>query len=94
MRILLLLILLLVIEVFAAGIIVRRLQTRHAAVWAELGLPASSDSDLSQQWLAMTRFIYSGACFRLDDVPLNVLCATIVLGEIGIVYALFAAATS
>jgi hypothetical protein len=94
MHIVLLLILLLVIEVFAAGIIVRRLQTRHAAVCAELGLPASSDSDLSQQWLAMTRFIYSGACFRLDDVPLNVLCATIVLGEIGIVYALFAAATS
>ena len=86
MHIVLLLILLLAVETFAAGIILRRLQDRHPEVWAELGLKNSGEAGLSETWLAMTRFIYSGACLRLDDVALNVLCATIVIGETGILY--------
>lgn len=92
MQIFLLLILLLMVEFFAAGIILRRLQDQHPEVWTGLGLKDSDNAGLSEKWLAMTRFIYSGGSFKLDDVPLNVLCATIVLGEAGIVYvALFAA---
>jgi len=94
MHIVLLLILLLAIEIFAAGIILRRLQDRHPEVWAELGLKDSEESGLSEKWLAMTRFIYSGASFKLDDVPLNVLCATIVIGEVGIVYVVIVAGTA
>jgi len=91
MHIFLLLILLLVFEFFAAGIILRRLQDQHPEVCAELGLKDTEDAVLSEKWMAMTRFIYSGGSFKLDDVPLNVLCATIVMGEAGIVYlALFA----
>lgn len=87
MNLILLLVLLAVVETFAAGIILRRVQTRHAEVWEKLGLPPFQEADLSQKWLGMTRFIYSGACLRVDDVPLNVLCATIVIGEIAILYA-------
>lgn len=94
MHILLLLILLLMVEVFAAGIILRRLQDQHPQVWADLGLKDSENADLGEKWMAMTRFIYSGASFKLDDVPLNVLCATIVMGEAGIVYVVLFAAVS
>ena len=86
MTIVLLLILLAVVENFAAWIILKRLETRHAEVWAQLGVPSFDDSTISQKWWAMTRFIYGGACLRLDDVPLNVLCATIVIGETAILY--------
>lgn len=92
MNIVLLLILLAVVESFAAGIILRRLEARHAEAWARLGLPPFAEADLGQKWLGMTRFIYSGACLKLDDVPLNVLCATIVIGEIAILYAFAASA--
>ena len=90
MKLILLLILLMVVEAFASGIILRRLETRHADVWARLGMPPYSEADLGQKWVGMSKFIYSGACLRLDDVPLNVLCATIVIGEIAILYAIAA----
>ncbi len=90
MHIVLLLVLLVVVEIFAAGIILRRLETRHADVWARLGMPAYHEASLAQKWVGMTRFIYSGACLRLDDMPLNALCATIVIGEIAILYAVAA----
>ena len=94
MNLVLLLILLVVVEAFATGIILRRLETRHADVWTQLGMPALSEADLGQKWLALTKFIYSGACLRLDDVPLNVLCATLVIGEIAVLYAIAAAILS
>lgn len=87
MTILLLLLLLLVVETIAASIILRRLETRHTEVWAALKLPKAADATLSEKWLAMTMFIYSGRCFRIDDAPLSILCATLVLGEIAILYA-------
>ena len=90
MHLVLLLVLLVVVEAVASGIILRRLETRHAEVWARLDMPAYQEADLGQKWVAMTKFIYSGACLRLDDVPLNVLCATIVIGEIAILYAVAA----
>ena len=88
MQLVLLLILLVVVEAFATGIILRRLAARHTAVWTQLGLPALSEAAIGQQWVALTKFIYSGACLRLDDVPLNVLCATLVIGEIAVLSAI------
>ena len=87
MRVFLLLILLMMAEVFASEIILRRVKTRHADACANLGLPDADGATLGEKWLAMTKFIYSGACFRLDDVPLNMLCATVVIGEMVILYA-------
>ena len=86
MTIVLLLVLLFVVEYFAAGIILRRLKSRHPELFAKLNMRSASESSLSEKWVAMTRFIYSGACLRVDDVPLNILCASIVLGEIAIIY--------
>ena len=88
MNLVLLLILLVVVEAFATGIILRRLETRHTAVWTQLGMPALSEADSGQKWVALTKFIYSGACLRLDDVPLNALCATLVIGEVAVLYAI------
>ena len=87
MRVVLLLILLMMAEVFASEIILRRLKTRHADTCSSLGLPDADGASLPEKWMAMTKFIYSGACFRLDDVPLNVLCATVVIGEMVVLYA-------
>ncbi len=86
MTIVLLLVLLFVVEYFAAGIILRRLESRHPELFAKLNMRSAGESSLSEKWVAMTRFIYSGACLRVDDVPLNILCASIVLGEIAIIY--------
>jgi hypothetical protein len=86
MTIVLLLVLLFVVEYFAAGIILRRLESRHPDLFEKLGMPDADEAGMSEKWVAMTRFIYSGACLRVDDVPLNVLCASIVLGEIAIIY--------
>ena len=88
MTILLLLVLLFLVENLAAWLIVRRLEHRHAELWSGMGMPKAADLTLTQQWLAMTRFIYGGACLRVDDVPLNILCATIVMGEVAILYAM------
>jgi len=86
MTIVLLLVLLFVVEYFAAGIILRRLESRHPDLFAKLNMRSLRESSLSENWVAMTRFIYSGACLRIDDVPLNILCAAIVMGEVAILY--------
>ena len=88
MNLVLLVILLVVVEAFAAGIILRRLEARHTAVWTKLGMPSLDEADSVQKWVALTKFIYSGACLRLDDVPLNALCASLVIGEIAVLYAI------
>lgn len=87
MTIVLLLVLLFVVEYFAAGIILRRLESRHPELFTKLDTPGAAEATLSEKWVAMTRFIYSGACLRIDDVPLNILCAVIVMGEVAILYA-------
>lgn len=87
MTIVLLLILLFIVEYYAAGIILRRLESRHPEAFARLGVSGKGETTPSEKWMAMTRFIYSGACLRVDDVPLNILCAVLVMGEVGILYA-------
>jgi hypothetical protein len=94
MTIVLLLLLLSAAEFFVAGIILRRLESRHPDLFVKLGMTSVEQATLSEKWLAMTRFIYSGACLRVDDVPLNILCAAIVMGEVGILYAVILQGTS
>lgn len=56
--------------------LLKRLKTQHHETWVALGTPKLGDSNLSNQTKVLSKFLWSGKFFRLNDPQLSLMCVT------------------
>jgi hypothetical protein len=67
---------LLLIAYINSHFLLKRLKTGHHEMWVTLGTPKLGDLNLSAQAKALSKFLWSGKFFRLNDPQLSFMCIT------------------